>query len=248
MSAFVLFASLLTPLAVTRAIHLDGLLLAARERAEGVLDLSRPLECVAMDRGVYRASAGILLCPDLLGNAPTTVNRTWRFRTETREGLAYFRLHDEAGKPLPTKERQLPVANSPWKPHFAEKELHSAVSTVAWQFVGDAHAVLRLARAIDNIGPSQNQGFGRVRSWSIEVSDADPDAAGWYAGDRVLRNLPVELAPRHLLNGGTGFSRGRDRVAPPYWDPNDRRDCLVPVPRGLVATYDDAHARLGLAA
>jgi hypothetical protein len=245
---FVLFAHLHTQLAVTKAMHLDGMLLAARERAEGVLDLDRPLDCVAVEGGVYRASAGLLLCHEMLGNTPSKVVRTARFRTETRETLSYFRLHDADGKPVHRKERTLPESNSPWKPHFAEKLLHSAVATVAWQFVGDPHKVLRLARHLDCIGPSSNQGYGRVRRWSVEPCEAEPDAAGWYAGDRILRNLPVALAPERLRKGGPGSMMAKERVAPPYWDPNDKLDCLSPIPRALVVGYDEGQARLGLAA
>ena len=248
MSAYVLFAHMQTALGVTRAIHLDGLLLAARERREGVVDLARPLDCIAVEGGVYRASAGLLLCHDPHGNVPLKVTRTWRFRTEHHGTLSQFRLREADGSPVARDLRTLPLKNTPFRPHFVDKELHSAVGTVAWQFVGDPDAVVRLAREIHCLGPSRNQGYGRVQRWSVEACDADPVAAGWWAGDRVLRNLPVALAPARLRRSGPAFVLGRDRVAPPYWDPGDRVDCLVPIPRALVTDYDAGQARLGLAA
>jgi len=230
MRPFILRANMETGLSATQGIHLDGLLLAARERLEGVVDLDRPLDCLMLDRGVYRASMGIMVAPGLAGAAVQPVRRVWRFRVEDQQALSFFK----AGPDSPLPERRLPTQNSKYRNSFRSQDVLTGVQSVVWQAVGEPDAVLALAREVKCLGASSVTGFGRVRSWEVEACDAPAAEAGWHAGGRALRNLPLDLAPEGAFDDNVVAFRDVQRARPPYWDEAGRVPCLVPTFDGLV--------------
>lgn len=218
----------------SRPIHLDGLLLAARERRENVLDLSRPLDCVVVQDGVYRASAAFLVAPGLQGAASEPMYRTWRFQLEDTKTLMTF----GATRASPASERKLKTANSKYRNGFRRHDLLTGIESLVWQCVGDPAAVLSLAREIRAIGQSAQTGYGEVRSWSLEACDAPDAEAGWVSGGRALRNLPERLIPAGCAVDPAHAPLGEQRAAPPYWDPTARERCWVPTLASLTGDED----------
>jgi len=234
MRAFNLRATLQTPVEIARPLHLDGLLLAARERRENLLDLSRPLECVAMEDGVYRASAGFLVAQGLFGVAVDPMYRTWRFRNEDFGTLSTFAVN----KDMPAAERRLGTANSKYRNGFRRHDVLTGVASVVWQCVGDPEAVLALARHIRGIGQSATTGYGRVRDWSLEACDVPDAEAAWVSGGRVLRNLPARMLPPGTTVDPLHASLDVQRPAPPYWDREGREECWIPTLSSLTGDVD----------
>lgn len=236
MVPFNLHAYLATPFTARQPIHLDALLLAARDRREGQTDLSRPLDCLALDRGIYRASAGLMVASGIQGAAVMPIRRVWRFRVEDHQGLSFFRTAPD----MPVDERRLKTTNSKYRNGFRRQELLTGIQSVAWQGLGDPDAVLELAKEIHCLGASSVSGFGQVREWRLERTDATLEAVGWHAGSRVLRNLPLELVPEGVVADGLNTVEDVQRVCPPYWDAGERVRCLVPAFGSLVVSADTA--------
>ncbi len=236
MRAFNLRAALRTPIEISRPLHLDGLLLAARERRENLLDLSRPLDCVAMQEGVYRASAAFLVAPGIHGAAVEPMHRTWRFRLDDTQSLMTF----SATRGSPASERRLKTANSKYRNGFRRHDVLTGIESLLWQCVGDPGAVLSLAREILAVGQSAQTGYGEVRAWTLEACDVPDAEAAWVSGGRALRNLPERLVPDGCRVDGEHASVDERRAAPPYWDRTGRERCWVPTLSSLTGDADMA--------
>jgi CRISPR type IV-associated protein Csf3 len=236
MQVFNIRARLRTGITVSRPIHLDGLLLAAREQRENHLDMERPLDCITMDRGVYRASAAFMVAPGLQGAAIQPMYRTWRFRIEDTQVLSSFR----ATAASPRSERVLPTSNSKYRNGYRRQDVMTGIESLVWQCVGDPEAVLSLAREIHCIGAASNTGFGRVREWGIEPCEATEAEAGWFAGNRVLRSLPESHVPAGISIDRAHAVLDTQRAVPPYWDTSGRVRCWAPTLDSLIVDGDGA--------
>jgi hypothetical protein len=209
---FILTARLQTQLAVTRPIHIDGVLLAARERLHGEVDRA-PLDCVAADEGVYRASAGLMVASGLTGASIGSQTRVFGIKLDGVD-MNFIDCGDET----PESERR-PTKNKACQQKYRSQQIIDGIQSVSWTLLGDPDAVLGLTRAVFCIGGSANTGMGKVLSWEVEEAASDPEAAGWFAGGMPIRNLPAETVRRRL--GAIHFpttSLIHDRCTPPYWD------------------------------
>jgi len=95
-----------------------------------------------------------------------------------------------------------------------------SVSTISWYAEGDASAVERLISGVHFIGKRRANGFGEIRSFSIEPAELDgllgnfgeplrPTPEAYFAGDK--KSLRVDAAWK-----------------PAYWHPDNRAICFVP--------------------
>ncbi len=226
-----LVAHLDGPIACKRPIHLDGLLLAGRERRDG-LDLDTPLDCLAVRDGVYQASASIFVTSDTLGVRATEIGRVWGVRIGDSDVMR-------------TVDTDFNIdAMSPVKQRLRKQAVIEGVVAVAWQLNGDIDEVMDLMAHITNVGGSHGTGRGGIRRYEVvEGFEADPRSVGLVADGRVVRNLPVGIA-RDLLGAGFPGAVELARLAPPYWDVTERVDCVVPAIHELVVT-DDMLAHVG---
>jgi hypothetical protein len=236
MTPFILIASLRTPIALSRPLHLDGLLLAAAFKLD-------PSKLASLDgllvsqNDIPKASAGILIYEGY-GAPIQPVTRLRGLGLSTRLACE---LHATPEMPL---EKRQTEPMSPYRNRITPHHPIAGIKEVAWQAVGDADSVLQLARTIDNIGTMHGQGFGEVVSWRTEECAASEHDAGWRASQYLLRRLPVAKA-RSLFQGDP--KNGLEDVAPvapPYWLKDNMIPVLEPTLASLVMKEETARDRL----
>lgn len=205
---FLLIANMRGPLSITGPLHLDGLLLAAREKRCGVEHRDDPFPLIAVRDGVYQASAGFLVQSGLAGARKDYVERVRRLNIRSQDGQMFqYNTHG------PAKERVID-AMSPFRATLAEEPFYANVAQVVFQALGDRDAVLELVSdEIASLGKMHRTGWGAVDDFETEDCDADPAYCGLAAHDQPLRNLPLPLARSLGLDCSQAF-HGRTR--PPY--------------------------------
>lgn len=92
---------------------------------------------------------------------------------------------------------------------------------IRWYCVGDANVVRDLLAGIDCIGKKRSQGWGVIRSWTVEPSVEDWSEA---RGGVVTRAIPALAAADRGLDGDPGWYG----VRPAYWDVDNQADVLLP--------------------
>jgi len=237
---FILTARLQTRLSLKRPVHLDGLLLAAREIERDRIDLE-PLDCVVMEDGVYRASAGVMIASGLAGATTSSVGRVSRVRLEGGD-IQFIHVYENT----PSEGRSIDW-KSPFRPMLQSQTVIDGIVAISWALLGDRDAVMSLARRIHCIGSSANTGMGRVLSWEAEDCVAAPEDVGWFGGGAPIRNLPAEVVRKRIgaiHHPGTALLH--ECCAPPYWDKS--RKTLVVSPRLSAMIASSAAARRMLSA
>jgi len=237
MKPFVLIATLRTPIALSRPLHLDGLLLAAAFR----LDPSQHASLdglIASRDGIPQASAGFLIYDGF--GAP--VQPVTRLRALRLSMPMADKIH--ATKSMPAAMKQVD-AMSPYRNQITPHKPLASVRAVAWQALGDAERVLELAQTIDNLGAMHGQGFGEVTSWHIEECATENDRAGWAGPNRLLRRLPKDTAASLFPVLPAGVLEDTAPAFPPYWSKADEVPILEPTLASLVLQEGAARDALG---
>lgn len=115
---------------------------------------------------------------------------------------------------LSTKERQRTVRVDAMRyksyrmPVFARHAL-----MVIWYVVGDRAEITRLLSGCFWIGKKTSQGYGAVRSWTVDPFPHDWSVSG--SDGQQMRNLPVKPGERGMLMG----------IRPSYWDRHNQTFC-----------------------
>ena len=91
---------------------------------------------------------------------------------------------------------------------------------ITWYAEGDASAVERLMSGVHFIGKRRANGFGEIKSFSIEQADLDG----------LLGNFgePLRPIPEELFAGDKTSLRADAAWKPAYWHPDNRAICFVP--------------------
>lgn len=100
---------------------------------------------------------------------------------------------------------------------------YAAAATLTFFFEGDADRVVSLIeRHVPAIGKKRSQGFGRIKS--VTVQDiGDTVETSIYHNGRTLRALPVSFAGVE-----PGVTYERRTVRPPYWHQANQRMAIRP--------------------
>jgi len=226
MEAFILRATLSTPVSFRSHPHLDALLMAAREKAMGPETVGQPLPLAERD-GLWQASQAFAV------GAVAHPDQTDLVRPKTVKGpkLGLGDLHWE--KSLGNDGRKL-HPDSPYRGQLSRYDLLEGVQAVYWQAYGDPEACLGLARLIENVGAMANTGWGRVEQWEILPCDRlAPKDAGWVSEEGMpLRAIPLrlwapgkELADIRVPDGATVGMFG---VRAPYWQRPNQEMAVAP--------------------
>jgi hypothetical protein len=237
---FVVEARLKTPLSAKAPLHLDGLLLAARDRCE-LPDPARPLACVAMRDGIYRASAGVIVADGPGGVSHENVKRIKRI--DSLGGDASLIRIDENSP----RSQRLIDAMSPYRQRLSTYPLIVGARAVYWQAVGDADGVRELLEFLPTVGAMSSQVYGEVDEWSVHGCEADAKEGGWFAAGRILRTLPIALATtRYGFDLSEGTLVIEARVGPPYWVADGTVEAVMPSLRSLVMNASGARQLLSV--
>lgn len=227
------------PISMSDPIHLDGLLLAAREKRFGLESRGRPLDCVAWENGSHRCSASFIVSDELGGVGSVRTNRVARLDLNSRDGELY---EPPAGaEKLPRKFRDDVIGGlSPYRGVTRDFDVVTGVRSLFWQAFGDPDAMLDLLAEIRCVGRMHTTGWGQVEEWRAHECDAAGDICGAVAGGEPIRNLPASSASRYGLGEG-GICPGR--IEPPYGARNDLMP-IIPPRRSLMTGTSQAACSL----
>lgn len=236
---FVVRARLGAPISLNDPIPFEGILFDVRYTYDPSTK-GTPLAEIEMDRGVYRASVGILVSGGLAGPMFDTRSVTKRI------DLKGHAIDFVDMSPDVPRSALIIGEMSPYRPKLTDHPVISNVTEVIWQVRGDRTAVERMVRDVPSIGRLRNRGLGTVTEWSFEECDAPAADAGWYAGGRILRRLPEAMVMERL---GSVPDRTIVREAPldpPFWDPGKPVRVAIPTLRALIMTRREAKAFLSM--
>lgn len=233
-----------TPISMSDPIHLDGLLLAAREKRFGLESRGRPLDCVAWENGFHRCSASFLVSDELGGVGSVRTNRVARLDMKSRDGELYEPPTGAAK--MARKYRDDVIGGlSPYRGVTRDFDVVTGVGSMVWQAFGDPDAMLDLLEEIRCVGRMHTTGWGQVEEWRAHGSDAAEDLCGVVAGGEPIRNLPASSASRYGL-AEAGSSPGR--IEPPYGGRDDLQPVLAPRRSLLSGTTQAARSLFEFAA
>lgn len=229
-------AVLRTPISMTDPIHLDGLLLAAREKRFGPESRGRPLDCVTWADGFHRCSASFLISDELGGVGHVRTNRVARLDMKSRHGELY--APPSGAEKRPRKYREDVIDGlSPYRGVTRDFDVATGVRSLVWQALGDPDAMIDLLSEIRSVGRMHTTGWGQVDEWRAHDSDAQPEFCGAVASGRPIRNLPASCAGRYGLDEADGLP---GRIEPPYGGQFDLVSVLAPCRSDLTGTSQSA--------
>lgn len=202
----VVVAEMRGPLVLNNPLHLDGLLLAAREKRDGIESRGTPFTALARTGDVFNASAGILVVEGIGGAFEDKITRTRRLDMK-RDG-EWIAFPENA-----TKAERTIGSMSPYRPTMETQRVVGNVRQVVWQAVGDAAEIEDLLGFVGTLGRQHKTGWGEVERFEILPSEADPSTCGLAAGGKAVRNLPVGMARDIGVETGQVL---KGRLEPPY--------------------------------
>lgn len=223
---FVVIAHMAGPVCLKDPIHLDGLLLAAREKRGGPATRGQPFDGLARVEGVYQASVGLLIQTGLAGARPRSVARLQSLNMRTQDGHSiHFSSNARVG------ERTI-GPDSSYRNSLKVETVTENVPRIVFQALGDPEIVLDLLSSeIACIGKMHRTGWGRVDRFEVAPSRADPSTCGLAAGGAPLRYLPPGLAASLGLRSEIVI---QGRLAPPYGLSADLSPVVAPSPAALI--------------
>lgn len=234
-------AVLRTPISVTDPIHLDGVLLAAREKIHGPESRGRPLDCVAWDDGFHRCSASFLVSDELGGVGTVATTRVARLDLKSRDGELY--VPPAGSEKLPRKNREDLIATmSPFRGVTRDFEVATGVRSLVWQVLGDPEGVLDLLYEIRCVGRMYTTGWGQVDEWLAHDCGADRAHCGVAVDGRPIRNLPAAAAERFGIDASLSYP---GRIEPPYGSRSDLVPIVAPTRIDLTGTTQVARRTFG---
>ncbi|MGY3581957.1 hypothetical protein ACVIGB_001120 [Bradyrhizobium sp. USDA 4341] len=225
----VVVAEMAGPLVLRDPIHLDGLLLAAREKRDGMGARGAPFTALSRCGEVYAASAGVLVAEGIGGILEDVVTRTKRLDMK-RDG-PYIRLPENA-----KKEDRVIGPMSPYRSEMRKERVLGNVRQVVWQALGDAAEIEDLLSYVTCIGKQYATGWGEVAEFSALPSEADPKLCGLAIGGKASRNLPVGMLEALGLQSDIVV---KGRVEPPYAMLDGTVDIAAPSLRNLIMTEEE---------
>ena len=211
-------ATLAAPVGITRPVHLDALLLAARFRVLGPGSFGTPLAEVAEEEGVPRASASYVVAAGLGGVAATREHQP-RHLLDRRGDYATV---DGA------RGGTRVDAQSPYRNAINGSTRLTGAAFLVWHALADPDGCLALATELACVGANSGTGAGRVSAWEAFEIDADPDEVGWFRDGRPVRRLPAALVAERLGSVPEGLDRGLRRPVAPYHATDEAVDCVEP--------------------
>jgi hypothetical protein len=227
----VVVASMLGPLVLRDPIHLDGVLLAAREKRDGIAARGTPFPALARRGAVFAASAGLLVSEGLGGIQEETVTRTKRLDMK-RDG-ASIRLPDDGG----TKATRTIQEMSPYRNRMVTERVLGNVRYVVWQALGDAAAIEDLLAGVSFLGKQYATGWGEVDGFEILPCDAQLSTCGLVFDGGPARNMPVGMLAELGIAGDVVVT---GRVEPPYGAQHDVVSIAMPSFERLKVSEDRA--------
>lgn len=234
-------AVLRTPISVTDPIHLDGVLLAAREKRLGPESRGRPLDCVAWDDGFHRCSASFLISDELGGVGTVSTNRIARLDLKSRDGELF--VPPDGLERLPLNRREDIIGSmSAFRGVARDFEVATGVRSLVWQVLGDPEGVLDLLSEIQCVGRMYTTGWGQVDEWLAHDCAAERTLCGVAADGRPIRNLPVTAAGRFNIDASLSYP---GRIEPPYGSRSELVPIVAPTRSDLTGTTQDARRAFG---
>jgi hypothetical protein len=231
---FVLVAEMLGPIVLRNPIHLDGILLAAREKRDGFSARGTPFATLARRDGVFQATAGVLVTAGIGGVIDDTVTRTRRLDMK-RCG------RNIAIDPATPKPERTITQMSPYRPTMETERVLGNVKSVSWQGVGDIAEIEELCSYVMSIGKQHATGWGEVDHFKIHECGASAETCGLAAGGRALRNLPVDMLAALGIASDIVF---KGRLEPPYATRDGLHDVTGPALKDLTMSEVEARRLL----
>jgi len=214
-------ARLGTPVVVTDALHLDGILAAAHPDCVGG-HLTRTCDASEIIRPrlpiVARSAYGeeVYLCS--AEEWPADARRRSGHLTKRRDGedLDHLTLPVQTASG-PGRDVMLrhPVVEAPW---------------MRWIAVGSVQGIRKLLRRAEAVGSLRRHGYGMVLAWEVRKQDGVAPIEVLIAAGAARRHLPAAWcdAPKIVDVGA---------IRPPYWHPCSRGPRVRRgVPTGLHET------------
>lgn len=234
---FVVRAELGSPVSLEDPIPFEGILFDVRFTYDPTTR-GTPLSQLTMDRGVYRASCGVMVTSGLSGAIFDTIKVTKRI-----DAKGHAMDYVDAGPHVARGDVTIGEM-SEYRPRITEHPTISNVSEILWQVHGDRKAVESMVRNVPSIGRLRKRGLGMVREWSFEDSDGDAAEAGWFGAGRVLRRLPTDIVVERLGKLPEVVMVRHDSLEPPFWDPASKVEVAVPTLRSMIMGRKDAKRAL----
>ncbi|ACS43464.1 MULTISPECIES: hypothetical protein [Methylorubrum] len=229
-------AVLRTPISVTDPIHLDGVLLAAREKRHGPGSRGRPLDCVAWDDGFHRCSASFLVSDELGGVATVATTRVARLDLKSRDGELF--VPPDGSEKISRKSREDVIGPmSAFRGVTRDFEVATGVRSLVWQVLGDPEGMLDLLSEIRCVGRMYTTGWGQVDEWLAHDCAADQAFCGAAVAGRPMRNLPAASAARFGIDADLTYP---GRIEPPYGSRFDLVPIVAPTRIDLTGTTQAA--------
>lgn len=232
-SAFIIKASLGSPISFRNPISFDSLVLAGRFASDPET-FGRPLDCIAMRDGVYRASVGFVEGVPMLGVQETVHARPKRLHLIGRDG-------DETVIPTGKVKNAASIDNkSLMRPQLNKFQVYTHASAIYWQAFGDAEQCLEYLWYVNGVGAMRNCGYGSVTEWSVLDCDASDDEAGLFgASGQPIRKLPRAWA---RTEPSSEILVDRGRMEPPFALSDDVEDLMI-LPNSYVIGQHDRIAQ-----
>ena len=220
-------AHLASPLAGDSALRLDGLL-------EYALSLYHP-------KGVPGYKITRDGPPPAPGEIPIPLRREWLgghlvgccsdaiLEAPAAEGVEHVNKRigvEHAGLLAPSSRLVVSTTNS-WTKSYRLPLRVRVVPRVCWFAVGDRREIQRaLARHVHALGKKISIGYGRVKAWEVERTDAD---WSWFAPSPAGPVLMATLPRGDWLPGGlVGWREDYGAASPPYWCVSHYAEIVAP--------------------
>jgi hypothetical protein len=223
------------PISLNDPLHLDGILLAAREKCFGIESRGQPFDVIARRDGVYQASAGMIVSEGRGGIVEFNNARVRRLDMKGRDG------RNMEFKPGTSKNERTVGPMSPYRNTLSSEKIMGNIRLIIWQALADAEATTKLLEMISFLGKQHVTGWGEVEEFEVLGSNAKPETCGLSSGDRPLRNLPVDLARFLGVNCDSVF---KGRIEPSYATKEGRVDIAGPVLADMITSEDAARELL----
>ena len=232
-SPLVVVANLHGPLVLRDPIHLDGVLLAAREKRDGLAARGTPFPTLARRGEVFAASVGLLVTEGIGGIQEEPLTRTKRLDMK-RDG-PFIRLPEDGG----TKATRTVGEMSPFRNQLTKERVLGNVRSVVWQALGDAAEIEDLLAYVSFLGKQYATGWGEVANFEVLPSRASPETCGLVLNGGPARNLPVDMLASLGIAGDIVVT---GRIEPPYGASHGTLSVAMPSFAGLIVAEHEARA------
>ncbi|AJF08229.1 type IV CRISPR-associated protein Csf3 [Geoalkalibacter subterraneus] len=117
------------------------------------------------------------------------------------------------------KKDTFEASSGPYRAFLLHQKYRWVEKAQAW-CVGDKDSVEELLQELTHLGSLTRNGFGAVKSTTVELASED-QKENWR-----IRPLPVEAG---LEKPGITYAMAMQSVRPPYWDRTQYQKVLVPI-------------------